>query len=422
MTLISKAQKESELSWYRINLTKRKELEPFRKTIIHCIDEINEAEDTACCDDDIVFVDFEKRLHLFPSNVENVDGYYSQIMDSIRYSGWVKCTETELTAILEELNGSGISSDAARKSNSGVIRKTDASEIKTLKWIIENAPRNLYRSNSVPTNATLAMLPVPGDVELEGRLRKMRGKVENDKFYFSVLDLDLFMIIAKDTAEEVCDISKLIDAAKHNKEDERKNKRVQWMVIRAVRGYETRIVENLERWKESSGSDVSFETFLPICMKEVTRNNKVSRRKALMCPGYVFIRTSISDLTKIETDKKWDGQRMYCFLLRQTKSIDSNVLTISEREMIDFKFAVNCNLSNVSLDDEDFIDNELVKYHNPDSVFNDRVGRVAHKKDGLYLSFLPFGGVFNKIAAIKIESGHICKLSAVELAEIENKG
>ncbi|MEE1062838.1 MAG: hypothetical protein UH071_04155, partial [Paludibacteraceae bacterium] len=97
---------------------------------------------------------------------------------------------------------------------------------------------------------------------------------------------------------------------------------------------------------------------------------------------------------------------------------ESQALKISDAEMADFKFAVNSNLTNVVLDAEDYVDNELVRYYNPGSPFNQKIGRVLHKGETLYLSFLPLGGIMNFTKAIKIESSQIRKLSNKELTEL----
>ena len=100
---------------------------------------------------------------------------------------------------------------------------------------------------------------------------------------------------------------------------------------------------------------------------------------------------------------------------------ESQALRISDAEMADFKFAVNSNLTNIVLDAEDYVDNELVRYYNPNSPFNQKIGRVLHKGDCLYLSFLPLGGIMNFTKAIKIESSQIRKLSSKELAELNRQ-
>lgn len=420
MTQISKALNNSELNWFRINLTKRKELDAFRNIIIDKVNDYNQKEDADS--DEETDVDCIKRRYLFPSNSNNVNGYYESIMSSIKFSCWVKCTEEELLKMLDELNDNQITADASRKSNSGVIRVVNENEVNTLGWIINHAPQNLFRANTIPTEAKHATLSVPGGVILEGELSKMRGNVNTDKFFFSVLGTDLFMVINKGDADEAVDISQEIENAKRANNIDKANNSRQWMVLRITRGSEQSLEKKIEFWKENNESDVCIETYLPTYIKDIKRcGNIIGQRKALFCPGYLFIHTSISELLRLESDKFWDGPSISRFLVRQSmrkNNNESQALKISDAEMADFKFAVNSNLTNVALDAEDYIDNELVRYYNPDSPFNQKIGRVLHKKDGLYLSFLPLGGIMNFTKAIKIESSQIRKLSNKELAEL----
>ena len=145
----SKAPYNSGLNWFRVNLTKRKELAAFRNIIIDKITDFNKKED-ADCDED-TDVDCIRRRYLFPSNSSNVNGYYESIMSNIKFSCWVKCAENELLEILDDLNSSQITADASRKSNSGVIRVVSENEVNTLGWIINNVPQNLFRANTIPT-------------------------------------------------------------------------------------------------------------------------------------------------------------------------------------------------------------------------------------------------------------------------------
>ncbi|MEE0085523.1 MAG: hypothetical protein UE068_14965, partial [Paludibacteraceae bacterium] len=178
----SKAPYNSGLNWFRVNLTKRKELAAFRNIIIDKITDFNQKED-ADCDED-TDVDCIRRRYLFPSNSSNVNGYYESIMSNIKFSCWVKCAENELLEILDDLNSSQITADASRKSNSGVIRVVSENEVNTLGWIINNVPQNLFRANTIPTETKPATLCVPGGVVIEGELSKMRGNVNTDKFFF----------------------------------------------------------------------------------------------------------------------------------------------------------------------------------------------------------------------------------------------
>lgn len=420
MAQISKAQYNSELNWFRVNLTKRKELDAFRNIIIDKVNDYNQKEDADCEED--TDVDCLRRRYLFPSNSSNVNGYYESIMSNIKFSCWVKCTEKELLEMLDELNDSQITADASRKSNSGVIRVVNENEVNTLSWIINNVPQNLFRANSIPSETKPATLSVTGGVILEGELSKMRGNVNTDKFFFSVLGTNLFMVINKGDADEVVDISQEIENAKKANDNDKANKTRHWMVLRVSRGTEQSLEKRLELWKENNESDICFETYLPTYIKDIKRcGNIIGQRKALFCPGYLFIHTSISEILRIESDKLWDGTTISRFLVRQSmrkNNNESHALKISDAEMADFKFAVNSNLTNVALDAEDYVDNELVRYYNPESPFNQKIGRVLHKGDNLYLSFLPLGGIMNFTKAIKIESSQIRKLSSKELAEL----
>ena len=421
MAQISKALYNSGLNWFRINLTKRKELDAFRNIIIDKINDYNKKDDADC--DEETDVDCTKRRYLFPSNTSNVNGYYESIMSNIKFSCWVKCAEDELAEMLDVLNGQQITADASRKSNSGTIRVIDENEVNTLGWIINHAPQNLFRANSIPSETKPATLAVPGGVILDGELSKMRGNVNTDKFFFSVLGTNLFMVINKGDADEIVDLSQEIENAKKANDNDKANKARQWMVLRVSRGSEQSLEKRLELWKDQNESDVCFESYLPTYMKDITRcGNIIGQRKALFCPGYLFIHTSISELLRIESDKLWDGPLISRFLVRQSmrkNNNDSQALKISDAEMADFKFAVNSNLTNIALEAEDYVDNELVRYYNPNSPFNQKIGRVLHKKDSLYLSFLPLGGIMNFTKAIKIESSQIRKLSNKELAELK---
>ena len=420
MAQISKALNNSELNWFRINLTKRKELDAFRNIIIDKVNDYNQKEDADC--DEETDVDCIKRRYLFPSNTSNVNGYYESIMSNIKFSCWVRCTEDELLEMLDELNDKQITADASRKSNSGVIRVVNENDVNTLGWIINHAPQNLFRANAMPTETKHATLSVPGGVILEGELSKMRGNVNTDKFFFSVLGTDLFMVINKGDAEEVVDISQEIENAKRANDNDKANKARQWMVLRVTRGSEQSLEKKIELWKENNDSDVCVETYLPTYIKDIKRcGNIIGQRKALFCPGYLFIHTSIADILRIESDKHWDGSFISRLLVRQSmrnNNNESQALKISDAEMADFKFAVNSNLTNVVLDAEDYVDNELVRYYNPGSPFNQKIGRVLHKGETLYLSFLPLGGIMNFTKAIKIESSQIRKLSNKELTEL----
>ncbi|MEE1062580.1 MAG: hypothetical protein UH071_02850, partial [Paludibacteraceae bacterium] len=306
MAQISKALNNSELNWFRINLTKRKELDAFRNIIIDKVNDYNQKEDADC--DEETDVDCIKRRYLFPSNTSNVNGYYESIMSNIKFSCWVRCTEDELLEMLDELNGKQITADASRKSNSGVIRVVNENDVNTLGWIINHAPQNLFRANAMPTETKHATLSVPGGVILEGELSKMRGNVNTDKFFFSVLGTDLFMVINKGDAEEVVDISQEIENAKRANDNDKANKARQWMVLRVTRGSEQSLEKKIELWKENNDSDVCVETYLPTYIKDIKRcGNIIGQRKALFCPGYLFIHTSIADILRIESDKHWDG-------------------------------------------------------------------------------------------------------------------
>lgn len=419
----SKAPYNSGLNWFRVNLTKRKELAAFRNIIIDKITDFNKKEDADC--DEETDVDCIRRRYLFPSNSSNVNGYYESIMSNIKFSCWVKCAENELLEILDDLNSSQITADASRKSNSGVIRVVSENEVNTLGWIINNVPQNLFRANTIPTETKPATLCVPGGVVIEGELSKMRGNVNTDKFFFSVLGTNLFMVINKGDADEVVDISQEIENAKKANDNDKANKARHWMVLRASRGSEQSLEKSLELWKEHNESDICFETYLPTYIKDIKRcGNIIGQRKALFCPGYLFIHTSISEILRIESDRLWDGPTISRFLVRQSmrkSNNESQALRISDAEMADFKFAVNSNLTNIVLDAEDYVDNELVRYYNPNSPFNQKIGRVLHKGDCLYLSFLPLGGIMNFTKAIKIESSQIRKLSSKELAELNRQ-
>ncbi|MBP5705385.1 MAG: hypothetical protein J6X12_11935 [Paludibacteraceae bacterium] len=420
MAQISKALNNSELNWFRINLTKRKELDAFRNIIIDKVNKYNQKEDAES--DEETDVDCIKRRYLFPSNTSNINGYYESIMSNIKFSCWVKCTEDELLEMLDELNDNQITADASRKSNSGVIRVVNETDVNTLNWIIKHAPQNLFRANTIPAETKHATLSVPGGVILEGELSKMRGNVNTDKFFFSVLGTDLFMVINKGDAEEVVDISQEIENAKKASDIDKANNSRQWMVLRVSRGSEQSLEKKIELWKKNNDSGVCVETYLPTYIKDIKRcGNIIGQRKALFCPGYLFIHTSIADILRIESDKLWDGSFISRLLVRQSmrkNNNESQALKISDAEMADFKFAVNSNLTNIALDAEDYVDNELVRYYNPGSPFNQKIGRVLHKGETLYLSFLPLGGIMNFTKAIKIESSQIRKLSNKELAEL----
>ncbi len=431
MAQLSEAENNNIIKWYRINLTKRKELTAFRNIVTRIIEDLNKNEITSD-DEETVYADCYKRQYLFPSNSSNVAGYYETIMTNIRLSCWVRCTENELLEILKELNDKNITSDASRKSNSGTIRVTDDSEINTLRWIINQMPQNLVRVNDIPEGTSKALLPVPGGVLLEGDLSKKRGKVDTDKFYFSVLGINLLMIVSKGDAEIVGDLAKEIEEIKKANANDKENKAVHWMALRATRGSEQTLEDRINRWKSNDESSVYIETYLPFYLAEVKKGSKSTvQRKALYCPGYLFIRTSITDLLKIETDKYWDGAAISRYLVRQSMrrkkghagKMDKEAqqaLKISDKEMESFKFAVDSNLSNVPLDAEDYLDNELVKYYNPGNAFHQMLGHVLHKSDGLYLAFV-FSGIMKNAKAIKIESSQIRKLSNKELAELKIK-
>ncbi len=423
MTQSPKAM-DSGLCWFRLNLTKRKELAAFRNTVIEKINDINKGivnlEDDS--DDNVL----QSRHYIFPSNDNNIDGYYDSIMSNIKFSCWVKCTEEELLDILGKLNAHNVVADASRKSNSGVIRVMDENEINTLKWIINTTPANLYRANCIPKDAIPARLPVQGGVIIDGHLTKMRGKVETDKFFFNVLDNTLFVVINKGTAEEVVDLSQEIENAKKANISNKTNNERHWMVLRVSRGQELTLEEKIVNWKEDVKEELSegfqFETFLPTYMKEIKRNDRIiGQRKSLLCPGYIFIHTSIIELLFLETHKSWDGSFISRLLVRQSMRKDgysSKALIISEREMNDFKFAVNSNLTNIELESDDYVDNELVKYYKPGDPFNQKIGRILHKGNDLYLTFLPIGGM--KVTnGFRIESSQIRKLTSKEKAELK---
>lgn len=431
MTQFSKALNDSELNWFRINLTKRKELNAFRNIISATINAINERlfvniETFNDEEDDSTYVECSKRSCLFPSNAADVDGYYDSIMANIKFSCWVKCTEEELLGILKDLNENDITSDAARKSNSGVIRIIEDSEVGTLKWIVDYTPHNLFRTNTVTGETKPATLNLPSGSILAGELGKMRGKVETDKFYFTLLGEKYFIVINKGVANEAVDLSQEIENAKKAKGKDKTNNERRWMVLRASRGSEIKLEQRIDAWKgakkEKGEEDVFLETYLPMYVKDVKRNDRIiGQRKALYCPGYLFIHTSISDLIRLECDKSWDGTMISRFLVRQSmrKNFDVNqALTISENDMTNFKFAVDSNIGNVSLDSEDYVDNEYVRYIHPGSAFNQCVGKVLHKGDQLYLTFLPIG-LMTVTQAIKIESSEIRKLTNAEKAELK---
>lgn len=426
MTEFSKAIIESELSWFRINLTKRRELDAFRNTIIAKVNAINEVLVTNDnCDDD-AYVEYNKRSYLFPSSVSDVDGYYESIMNSIKFSCWVKCTEEELKEILNELNENEVSSDASRKSNSGVIRVVDDSEVGTLRWIINYTPQNLYRANVSTYDTKPATLNLPGGTVLSGELGKMRGKVDTDKFFFTLLGEKYFVIINKGVANETVDLTQEIERAKKVKNKEKINNERHWMVLRVSRGSEIKLMQKIESWKEDrkdrEEDDIFFETYLPMFVKDVKRNDKIiGQRKALYCPGYLFINTSILDLINLECDKMWDGTPISRFLVRQSMRKSSEVsraLTISDADMTNFMFAADSNLGNVTLDADDYVDDEYVRYFHPGKPFNQCVGKVLHKGDKLYLTFLPIG-LMTVTQAIQIDSSEIRKLSNKEKAELK---
>lgn len=421
MAQISKAPHNSDLNWFRINLTKRKELDAFRNIIINEVNEFNKKENVDSDEDNDV--DCTNRRYLFPSNSSNVNGYYESIMSSIKFSCWVKCTEKELLEMLDKLNEKQITADASRKSNSGVIRVVNENDVNTLGWIINHVPQNLFRANIIPSETKPATLSVPGGVILEGELSKMRGNVNTDKFFFSVLGTKLFMVINKGDADEAVDISQEIENAKRASDIDKANNSRQWMVLRVSRGTEQALEKKIDFWKGHNESDIYFETYLPTYMKDIKRcGNVIGQRCSLFCPGYLFIRTSISELLRLESDKFWDGSSISRFLVRQSmrkNNNDNQALKISDIEMADFKFAVNSSLTNIALEADDYVDNELVRYYNPNSPFNQKIGRVLHKKDSLFLSFLPLGGIMNFTKAIKIESSQIRKLSSKELAELK---
>ncbi len=430
MTQFSKAPNNSYLKWYRINLSKRKGFSAFRNIITEKINAINEKEsntiDSISDDSDKSDFYYNNRCYLFPSSNSDIDGYYESIMSNFKFSCWVKCTEEELLDILNELNRQEISADASRKSNSGIIRVMDENEINTLKWIINSTPANLYRANGIPADGVPARLPVQGGVIIDGYLTKMRGKVETDKFYFPVFDNTLFVVINKGTAEEAVDLSLEIESAKKANNSNKINNERHWMVLRLSRGQELPLEEKLIKWKDAAKDDLKegfqLETFLPTYMKEIKRNDKViGQRKSLLCPGYMFIHTSINELCTIEVHKSWDRSFITRLLVRQSMRKDgiaSKALFISDREMNDFKFAVNSNLTNIELESDDYVDNELVKYYKPGNPFHQKIGRVLHKGDALFLTFLPIGGM--KVAnGIPIDSSQVRKLSAKEKAELK---
>lgn len=432
MTQNSKATNDSGLNWFRINLSKRKELEAFRKIITEKINGFN-ANRTGDCivDGKEIFSDHHDRSYLFPSNINNVNGYFDSIMSNIKFSCWVKCTEEELLDILNVLNEKDIISDVARKSNSGSIRVANENEINTLRWIIEYAPQNLFRANVVPSDTKPATIIVPGDVIVEGELSKMRGKVETDKFYFSVLGTTLFMVISKGIANEAIDFSQELENARKNKALDEANNIRQWMVLRASHGAEQNLEEKLSRWKEYKENhpetkeepEIVFETYLPMFLKDVKRGNKIiGQRKALFCPGYLFIYTSISELLRIEIDRYWDGFAISRLLVRQSMrkgKSESKALTISDRQMADFKFIVDSNLTNIALEAEDYIDKEYVRFFDKDSAFNQKIGQVLHKGNDLYITFFNLEGIMRYTKAIKIESSQIRKLTEREIAELK---
>ena len=63
--------------------------------------------------------------------------------------------------------------------------------------------------------------------------------------------------------------------------------------------------EKIASLGEDEKDSVKFETYLPTFVKEVKRGNKkIGERKALFCPGYLFVNTSITELTDIENELK----------------------------------------------------------------------------------------------------------------------
>lgn len=432
MTQFSKAINESELNWYRVNLTKRKELDAFRNIIIEKVNAINtdlfgnNAEFVG--DEDKTDVDDNKRSFLIPSNSTDVDGYYEAIMNNIKFSCWVKCTEEELNGMLNELNSKQITADASRKSNSGTIRVADENEVNTLRWIITHKPQNLFRVSATPKEAVHATLVVQGGVVLAGKLVKMRGKVETDKFYFNVIDTTLFMIVSKGTANESGDFRQEYKDAKKAKGYDEINSERHWMVLRASRGSEQTLENRLTRWmkykeEQSNGEElgIQFETYLPIFWKEVKKGSSqaTEQRKALFCPGYLFIRTSINDLLKLETDKTWDGGYISRLLVRESRKIDitNKAMTISDRSMDDFKFIVNSNLTNITLEADDFIDKEYVRYFNKESALHQKIGQIMHKGDKLFITFCNLDGLMSYFKGTEVNSSEIRKLTKKELIE-----
>lgn len=423
MAKISKATYDLETNWYRVNLAKRRQSDAFRNIIIEKINGYNKG---LVSDVDDSIDNYIERRYLFPSNNSNINGYYESIMDSIKFSCWVKCSESELLEILDELSNNEVIADASRKSNSGVIRTVDENEINTLRWIIEYAPQNLFRTAVKPTDTKPATLNVPGGVVLEGELSKMRGKVDTDKFYFSVMDTTLFMVISKGSADESIDLAKEIEDAKKAKAGDIANKTKRWMVLRASHGSEQYLEGKLNKWKSYNESDVEFETYLPLYIKDIKKSGKIiGQRKSVFCPGYLFIHASANDINRIESSKFWDGFPISKLLVRESNrkrdKQQNSALTISDVDMDNFKFAVDSNLTNVPLDADDYIDNEYVRYFNAESPFNNKIGKILHKGDNLYLSFLPLGGIMTFTKALKIESSQIRKLTSKEIAEINAK-
>lgn len=431
MAQFSKANNVSDLNWFRLNLTKRKGLEAFRKIIIEKVNEFN--KDIDDIDDDDCEFDRQRRRYLFPSNCSNINGYYESIMSTIKFSCWVRCTQDELEETIKLLNDNNIVADASRKSNSGTIRIADENEVNTLRWIIENTPDNLYRVNAISCETKPATLVVQDDVVLMGKLCKMHGKVETDKFYFSVMGTTLFMVISKGLANEIGDLSKDLEDAKKAIAKKKINNDRNWMVLRTSHGLEQSLNEKLNRWKEekikSLGEDqkdsVKFETYLPTFVKEVKRGNKkIGDRKALFCPGYLFVNTSITELTDIENElkKSWDNIYITPLLVRETmrkKDYNGKPLIIADNRMRDFQFVVSSNLNNVALEADDYIENEYVKYIGPINAFYHKIGRVLHKanSDELELIFDNLDGLMRYAKGMKIKSSEIRKLTAKELAE-----
>ena len=288
--------------------------------------------------------------------------------------------------------------------------------IRQTEMILHNYNGEIRITNSIPSKAKECSIDYLHMKDFKGYYQKVQ-KAPIDKFYIKLLEnINIFIPVPKGTYKE---------PTEKKEEEKLYREKTRWMVLRTFN--EEKWYDILCNWNIDMADAIRIGEarpcfpFLP--KRKYTDRNGVEHIK-LLCHGYLFLKTTISNLPIIDRNIKYGIPNLSRAVMKSKFDGKMRPVTINENAMTNFMFATSICSGELEYDSFDYCIDEHVVYTNSDSAFFGRVGKLSRKGKDLYIAFSignELGGNI-QIPAIKVNISNIRKLTEEEVQELEREG